>query len=275
MPWYKNMNGDRLWYEERGTGAAIVLIHGWCMSSAVWQFQLENLSRYFRVIAPDLSGHGRSDASGDGCSFSSYVADIEALFVELNLSDTLLVGWSLGAQIVMLSFVELREKLSGVGFVSGTPRFTAAEDFTHALRINEAEGMAVKLRRNLARTLEGFISRMFAPGELDDPILSAQINDLLIKIPVPETSSIALQSLQALVEADMRCILPHIDVPALIINGDQDVICLPGASDYMAQIMVDCQHIVIPGCGHAPFLTCGMAFDLALSNFRRRISGGC
>lgn len=274
MPWYNNRHGDSLWYEECGSGPAIVLIHGWCMSSAVWQFQLENLSRSFRVIAPDLRGHGRSIPSSDGYCIDIYVADIAELYRQLDLNETLLVGWSLGAQIVLQSFAMLREKVAGVGLISGTPRFTATADFPCALGAIEADGMAVKLRRNTARALEGFVNRMFAPEELDNPTLSARIIDLLAAIPVPE-AGIALQSLQALVEADMRSMLPGIDVPTLIINGDRDLICLPGASAYMAQIIVHCQQVVMPGCGHAPFLTRSGAFDTALTDFRRRISDCC
>lgn len=274
MPWYSNRHGDSLWYEERGSGPAIVLIHGWCMSSAVWQFQLESLSRSFRVIAPDLRGHGRSAPSSYGSGIDAYVADIAELYQQLGLGDTLLVGWSLGAQIALQSFALLREKVGGLGLISGTPCFTAKADFPCALGAIEADGMAVKLRRNTARALEGFVGRMFAAEELDNPALSAQINDLLAAIPVPETS-VALQGLQALVEADMRSILPCIDVPVLVINGDRDVICLPGASDYMAQIIVNCQHVVMPGGGHAPFLARSRAFDDALTDFRRRISGCC
>ena len=274
MPWYSNQKGSRLWYEELGSGPAIVLIHGWCMSSAVWQLQLENLSHSFRVIAPDLCGHGRSAPSSNGYDFNTYAADIAALFHELDLDDTLLAGWSLGAQIVLQSFKQLREKVSGVGLISGTPRFTTAKDFPSALGSIEADGMAVKIRRNTARALEGFVDRMFAPGELDDPILRARIIELLSAVPIPETG-FALKSLQMLVEADMRCILPCIDVPTLIINGDKDVICLPGASDYMARIIVNSQHIVLPGCGHTPFLTRNMEFDMALTDFRRRISDSC
>ena len=272
MPWYSNINGDSLWYEERGSGPAIVLIHGWCMSSAVWQFQLESLSRSFRVIAPDLRGHGRSAPSSDGYCFDDYASDIAALFQRLDLKDVLLVGWSLGAQIVLQSFKQLRNQVAGVGLVSGTPRFTAVEDFPWALASIEADGMAAKLRRNTARALEGFVGRMFSAGEFGDPVLSTRIRTLLTSIPTTETC-IALQSLHALVVADMRSILSDIDMPALIINGDQDVICLPGASAYMAQIIVNSQHIVMPGCGHAPFLTQSLGFDKALTDFRRGISG--
>lgn len=274
MPWYRNRIGDQLWYEDKGAGPAIVLVHGWCMSSAVWRFQLESMSQSCRVIAPDLRGHGQSKIYSDGCNINDYVADIEDLYCYLDLGDTLLTGWSLGAQIVLQAVTQLRAKISGIGLISGTPRFTATDDFPWALGTIEADGMAVKVRRNMVRALAGFIERMFAHGEFQNPVLAAQIRDLLASIPLPE-ARIALQSLQALVSADMRRLLPAIDVPALIINGDRDFICLPGASDYMAQFLINCQHVVMPGCGHIPFLTRHTEFDQVLAGFRRRISDCC
>ncbi|MBI2354888.1 MAG: alpha/beta fold hydrolase [Deltaproteobacteria bacterium] len=269
MPWYANANGERLWYEERGRGPVIVLLHGWCMSSAVWRFQLEGMSDSFRVIVPDLAGHGRSGQSG-GCGFQALSADIAALFRHLDLAGALLAGWSLGAQVALQAFAQLRERLSGLALISATPRFVAATDFPWALAGVEAVGMGVKLRRNTARARAGFSARMFASGEVDDPALADRIRALLAGIPCPETE-VALQSLNALAEADLRDLLPAIDLPTLIINGDRDVICLPGASDYMAQRIASCHHVVLHGCGHAPFLTRSREFDASLADFSRRV----
>src|SRR6185369_4748451 len=162
MPWYTNDNCERLWYEDQGEGPAIVLIHGWCMSSAVWRFQLEQLSGSFRVIAPDLAGHSRSEKSADGYSFERFAADIAALFRHLGLEQAILVGWSMGAQVALLARPLVRERLAGLVLVSGTPRFTATDDFPHALAEVEAAGMGVKVRRNVGRALEGFTRSMFA-----------------------------------------------------------------------------------------------------------------
>lgn len=270
MPWYANDNGERLWYEERGRGPAIVLLHGWCMSSAVWRLQMEGMAGSFRLIAPDLAGHGRSEQSGGGCRFQALSADIAALFHHLDLAGVLLAGWSLGAQVALQAFARLRERLSGLALISATPRFVADTDFPWALAGVEALGMGVKLRRNTARARAGFSARMFAPGELDDPDLADRIRDLLADIPCPETE-VALQSLHALAEADMRALLPAIDLPTLIINGDRDEICLPGASDYMAQRIPTCNQVVLHGCGHAPFLTRSREFDASLADFTRRL----
>ena len=122
--------------------------------------------------------------------------------------------------------------------------------------------MGLKLRRNPARALEGFIARMFVPGELDVLPLSAHVSGLLSDIPRPETA-VALQSLQSLLDADLRSLLPTIDLPTLVINGALDGICLPEAATYMARHIADCRHVVISGCGHAPFLTHHEDFEAA------------
>lgn len=270
MPWYLNQDNERRWYEERGSGPPLVLLHGWCMSSAVWRLQLESLAGSFRVIAPDLAGHGRSDRSADGYDFANFSADVAELFRQLDLAGAILAGWSLGAQVALLSCSLVRERLSGLVLISGTPRFAVADDFPHALERVEVDGMAVKVRRNLGRALKGFSQSMFAPGELEDSGVAARVDELLAAIPLPETDT-ALGSLRALAGADMRQLLCGVDLPTLIINGEMDRICLPGASAYMAERIAASRHVVLPGCGHAPFLTQCNEFDEIIASFSRRI----
>lgn len=270
MPWYHNDQNDSHWYEDLGNGPPIVFLHGWCMSSEVWRLQMESLSSLFRVIVPDLRGHGRSALSSDGYCFEAIAADIAALFRRLDLNEAFLVGWSMGAEIAMEAFGQLRGRLSGLVLVGGTPRFLASDDFPHALGRLEAAGMAVKLRRNTERALKGFIGRMFVTSELEDRDAVGKINSLLDSIPIPETA-VALQCLEALTEADMRHLLAAIDLPVLVINGDQDMICLPEASGYLARHLADCRQVEFSGCGHAPFLTRSEQFDAVLINFIRRV----
>ncbi len=272
MPCFENEAGDALWYEDRGNGPAIVLVHGWCMSSSIWQFQLESLSRSFRVITPDLRGHGRSVRSGHGYQFEGFSADLVALFRHLDLGNAILAGWSMGAQVAMQAFATLKGRLSGLVLIGGTPRFIATDEFPYGLSKSEAEGMGLKLRRNIARALEGFRHRMFAAGELDDASLYGQVHGLLSRIDYPEIE-VAMDGLQFLRDADMRHLLPTIDIPTLIINGSKDVICLPEASSYMARNIADCRQVVLQGCGHAPFLSRQEAFEAAIVDFRWRLDG--
>jgi len=268
VPWYFNDKGTRLWYEEKGTGPVIVLVHGWCKTSAVWHFQLDALSECFHVIAPDLAGYGKSGSQSDDLNINSYSADLVAMFNSLDLNNALLVGWSQGAQIVLQASLILRERLSGVVLVSGTPRFTSSADYPYGLSEAEAKGMANKVMRNPGRALTGFNAHMFAEHELERSPNREKIQELLSSEPIPD-AQIAIQGLMALYQADLRSILCEINLPTLIINGDQDPICLPGASSYLAENIESSHQVIFPDCGHAPFLTYSEKFNSCISDFFR------
>lgn len=272
MAWYAGDSGARLWYEDRGAGTPIVFIHGWCMSSAVWHLQSEGLSDTFRVITIDLPGHGRSSPGCDGFQIKGCADDIAGLFQSLNLQHSLLAGWSLGSQIALESFMLLRDRLSGLVLIGGTPRFTQGDGFPYGLSRIEVDGMIRKVQRSLRRALEGFTARMFASGELDNPSLAAMMRELLTSVPLPTTDA-ALQALEALVESDLRDRLALIDLPTLIMNGDRDVICLPQASQFMEQGISGARRVEFAGCGHAPFLTQSTRFNACLEEFRGKVCG--
>jgi pimeloyl-[acyl-carrier protein] methyl ester esterase len=267
MAWYAGASGNRLWYEDSGTGTPIVFIHGWCMSSAVWRLQRDGLSDSFRVIAIDLPGHGISPPHAGGFHIKECAGDIAGLFESLDLHNALLVGWSLGSLIALESYVLLRERLSGLVLTAGTPRFTQGDGFPYGLSRIEVDGMTRKVQRSLRRALEGFTARMFATGELDDPSLAVMVQKLLSAVPIP-TAEVAIQALDALVETDQRDRLALIDLPTLIMSGDRDVICLPQASALLAQRIPSARQMVFAGCGHAPFLTQSTRFNASLEDFR-------
>lgn len=272
MPWYEASRGDRLWYREQGQGPALVLVHGWCMSSEVWRFQLDRLSAGFRVIAPDLRGHGSSPLGSGECNIETFAADIAALFHHLDLAGVILAGWSLGSLVVASSLPLLEGRVDGLALICGTPRFTSNADFSHGLAQVEADGMALKVRRSLKRALEGFVARMFVPGELAGDGREDEIRAILAAVPVPETD-VAIQSLASLVATDMRKQLPAINRPTLVISGERDPICPSQASSYMAERIPACRHVVYAGCGHAPFLTRCEEVNACLADFSREVRG--
>lgn len=272
MPWYEASRGDRLWYREQGQGPALVLVHGWCMSSQVWGFQLDRLSAGFRVIAPDLRGHGCSPIGSGECCIGQFAADVAALFLHLDLNGAILAGWSLGSQVAVSALPLLGNRVDGLGLICGTPRFTSSAAFPHGLAQAEADGMALKVHRNLKRALEGFVARMFVPGEPAREGREDEIRALLAEVALPETA-VALQSLASLVGADVREQLAAIDRPTLVISGERDPICPTPASAYMAERIPDCRHVVYAECGHAPFLTRCVEFNACLADFSREVQG--
>jgi pimeloyl-[acyl-carrier protein] methyl ester esterase len=270
VPWFANRHGHQLWYEDQGSGKPLVLVHGWCMAAAVWQYQCAGLTS-FRLIAPDLRGHGRSQGATGGFTLEEFSNDLVDLFCHLKLDNAVIAGWSMGGQIVLGATVPLAARLAGVVLIATTPCFTAAPEFSHGLSVAESQGMHVKVRRNLRRALEGFHTRLFAEGELAAVPHAAEISALLARLPLPAEDA-AVQALEALIGSDLRSLLTMVETPVLIMNGDRDRICLPEASRYLAEHLAGAEQVVFRNCGHVPFLTQPALFNSELTRFIRRLS---
>jgi pimeloyl-ACP methyl ester carboxylesterase len=94
-------NGAALYYEERGDGASLILIHGGLGSSSQWDPVVTELAGSFRVITPDSRGHGRSAYPGDQLSYGLIADDLAALVAALGLERPVVAGWSDGGQVTL------------------------------------------------------------------------------------------------------------------------------------------------------------------------------
>jgi pimeloyl-ACP methyl ester carboxylesterase len=96
-----DVNGAALYYEERGEGAPLVLIHGGLASSSQWEPVVPELADGFRVITPDTRGHGRSTNPAAELSYARIADDIAALIAALGLRRPVVGGWSDGGQATL------------------------------------------------------------------------------------------------------------------------------------------------------------------------------
>ncbi|HEY6838884.1 MAG TPA: alpha/beta fold hydrolase [Geobacteraceae bacterium] len=262
-----------LHYEVAGKGRPLVFIHGWAMSGRVWRFQAEAFSIDHCVVTLDLRGHGHSSPlPGGEVEVEALAADVCTLVERLDLHDAVLVGWSLGAQVALAATRRLWERLAGLVLIGGTPKFTAGAGYPHGLPETEARGMALRLKRNYAKTMGEFFHGMFAAGELSSDQYQRIVHDIIMggRLPEPEE---ALRSLAILAAADLRPLLATIDLPVLLLHGSADTICLPAASRFMAERLPRARFIEMPDLGHAPFLSRPAAFERILREFLTDIHG--
>src|SRR5947209_5581300 len=97
------VNGVSLYYEVAGRGAPLVLVHGFACGIRSWDPQVRALSRYRRVIAYDVRGHGLSDAPPEAAAYSqaTSVADLHALLAHLKIGRAVVGGLSMGGNIAL------------------------------------------------------------------------------------------------------------------------------------------------------------------------------
>ena len=269
MPYLETSDGVTIHYEAAGAGRPLVFVHGWAMSGRVWRFQQE-LAGAYRLITMDLRGHGQSTTPAAGYAIEDFAGDLAALVDNLDLSGAVLIGWSMGAQVALQAFPAIRSRLAGLVLVAGTPKFSASEDYPYGLPAGDVKGMRLRLKRDYQKTMGEFFRGMFATGEPDLEQYQRIVHEIVMVGHSPEPEA-ARQALQTLADADLRCILPRIDLPVLLVHGSQDTICLPTASRYMAERIPLSTLRIIEGSGHAPFMVRPTEFNGILQDFLARI----
>ena len=247
-------DGRRLAYRELGEGQPLVFLHGWAMSSAVFTETLAALSGQWRVLAPDLRGHGGSEA-GAGYDLDDFAADLAGWMERLNLSGAGLVGWSLGGQVALELYPRVSRRVRRLALIAATPRFCAGDGWEHGLPAGQVRAMARDLRRNYVKAMGDFFALQFAGEELARERYR-RIVDFAVRdgrLPAPQ---VALAALETLRRADQRPQLTTtLDLPVLVLHGSGDRIVPAGAGRYLSEQLPQGRLVLLEGAGHAPFLS--------------------
>ena len=270
MPFYTTPDGVKLYYEIAGNGKPLLFLHGWTMSSRVWNYQVDWFVEEYQVITLDLRGHGRSGSPERECTLVSLTQDISNFIKELQLNQLTLIGWSLAVSLIVRLFSAHRLPVDSVVLVDGTPCFVSCEDFPHGLPAPQVKKMLRRMAFNFPRALEEFHHLLLSPEEKEGENRDA-VWDLLTNeryLPKWET---ARDLLVALADEDFRNEITTITIPTLLMHGDQDKICPVGASRYMQEHLGCAEIAVFPGAGHAPFLTQTEDFNQRLTAFLRSL----
>jgi non-heme chloroperoxidase len=220
MPFIEVHDGTRLHYADWGSGKPLLLIHGWAIGAAMWEYQIPSLiASGIRCIVYDQRGCGRSDHPSQGYEFSTLADDLAILIERLDLNAVTLAGWSLGGGVVARYLARHggARVARSILISTNTPFLLKGE--------NNPEG--------LDRSL---IYDPFIAGLLDDrPQLLAKAAPLFFGAPVsPEiigwaiglshTSSAVgmLQLFKAVHETDFRPDMAAFTMPTLIVHGSAD-----------------------------------------------------
>ncbi|MGA1371493.1 MAG: alpha/beta fold hydrolase [Pseudomonadales bacterium] len=244
--------GRTLSYEAYCLGTnrpTVLLSHGWGMSARAWDDVTANLcDAGFPVVVYDHRGCGQSDKDFDDVSIAALGSDVVALCDHLQLTSVVLNGWSLGGAVVVEAAARLGSRLSGLVLTGGaTPRYTQADGFPHGGTAADVAATVAALRSDRV----GFLHGLYFQGVFAAPV-SDVLKQRMLALAL-EAGPAADASLGALAEIDQRAILRELDVPALVITGDQDAVVPPGIAAFAADLLPRGELVVMPGCGHAPF----------------------
>ncbi|HEX5432092.1 MAG TPA: alpha/beta hydrolase [Bryobacteraceae bacterium] len=251
-------DGTQIFFTDSGTGKPLVLIHGWPLSSAMWEYQVNELAeRGIRCVAYDRRGFGRSDQPYSGYDYDTLASDLKALIEHLKLQDVTLAGFSMGGGEVARYMRKFRgSNVSRTVFISSvTPFLLKTADNPDGVEAGVSEQMAIDLRVDRPAFLTEFAKTFFGVGWMTSPIsdamLAANCEDAMRGSP-----RATLACAKAFFETDFRDDLPSISVPALVIHGDSDqTVPIDASARRTAQLIKSAQLKIYEGAPHGLFYT--------------------
>ena len=160
----------------------------------------------------------------------------------------------MGVPMILSELESIQPQISGLVFISGTPCFTAKDDFLQGMRLSIARKLYRDLQKNFDSAWRAFTELLTHAETIDDKTLS-ELKSLFVRIGNKIETKQALADLNWLYQSDYRAKLKGINVPLMIISGSQDRICFPEASRFMAENVPGSFVHIIEGAGHMPFFT--------------------
>jgi non-heme chloroperoxidase len=258
MPYVKAQDGTGLFYEEYGQGEPLVLIHGWPLSTRMWEYQMTALAgQGIRCIAYDRRGFGRSDHPSLGYDYDTFADDLKAVLEHLDLHDVTLAGFSMGGgELARYMSRHQGARVAKTVLISAvTPYLLKTSDNASGVDPNVFEKILLDLTVDRPQFLTEFSEQFFGVGMLSSPVsqsmLSATCEDAMRASPVA-----TLACVKAFSETDFRQDLKSIKVPTLIIHGDNDkTVPIESSGKETARLLPDARFEIYAGAPHGLFYT--------------------
>lgn len=249
-------DGTRIFFKDWGPadGPVVILSHGWPLNSDAWDSQALYLAEHgCRVIVHDRRGHGRSTQSWSGNEMDSYADDLATVIDTLDLSGITLVGHSTGGgEIVRYVGRHGSGRVARVVLVSAVPpMMLRTEDNPEGLPVEVFDGIRAgerAARSQLYRELAD--GPFFGHNRRGD--VPQGVRDAFWYQGLAAGHRAAYECIAAFSATDFRPDLAAVDVPALVIHGDDDqIVPFEVGGKRSAELIADAQLLVYPGAGHA------------------------
>ena len=259
MPSITTKDGTNIFYKDWGSGRPIVFSHGWPLDADAWDAQMLVLGGLgYRVIAHDRRGHGRSDQTWGGNEMNTYADDVAALFEKLDLHDAVFIGHSTGGgEVARYLGRHGTSRVRKAVLMGAVPPIMLKTDAN-------PEGLPMKVFDDIR---QGVMNRAQYYRDLAVPFYG--YNRPNAKPSQGVIESFWLQGMLGGVKAQYECVkafsetdftndLREIDIPVLLLHGDDDqIVPIDDAAKKSVKLLKKATLKVIPGGPH------GMATTLA------------
>lgn len=257
----------RLHVTDLGEGQPIVLIHGWPLSDAMYEYQYADfIQKGYRVIGITLRGFGLSDKPGGKYNYDVFADDIKVVLDQLNIENATIGGFSMGGATVIHYVAKYNaahvSKMALFG--AAAPIWTKRADFNYGLWTKEDVDALIKLNNTNRPELFASFGKIFPAN---DTSVSQGHAAWLGGIQAQASPYAMAEGLKTLRDTDLREDLKKITIPTLILHGKLDKICSYDLAEQMKGLLKNSTLVPFEKSGHALFIEELDKFNSELLNF--------
>ena len=246
-------DGTQIYYKDWGRGPAVTFSHGWPLNADAWDGQMQFLAQQgFRVIAHDRRGHGRSEQACSNNDMNGYADDLAAVIDTLDLKHVTLIGHSTGGGEVVRYIARHGTKRVAkvvlIGAVPPTLLKTAANP--EGIPIEVFDGLRLALAKDRSQFYKDFAIPFYGANRAGAQI-SQGVLDQFWLWSMQSGLKNSYECIKAFSETDFTEDLHKIDVPTLLLHGDDDqIVPVNLTARRSARLIEGAKEIYYPGAAH-------------------------
>ncbi len=279
---FQSFDGTSVYYEVRGEGEPIVFIYGLACLINHWHFQIEHFSHHYQTIAFDIRGHHKSSLPSDpnNLSLEAVAKDIPYLFRELGIKKAHFVGHSFGAQSILKTYELYPELFKSMIFVNGFAKnpikgmfgLDVVEPFFQFIKSNYEKNPQF-FDLVWKKIIENPLSILGAGMAGGFNLKLTQLKDIEIYARgVAQTSlSIFMPYFENMMKFEGEKIAATVDVPALIISGDKDMVTPLKFQEELHTLIKKSEFVRVPYGSHCTQLDFPDYINLKIERFLAHI----
>jgi pimeloyl-ACP methyl ester carboxylesterase len=261
-----SIDGVTIGYDDAGAGEnVLVLVHGHPFDRSMWRPQVEAVARSsWRAIVPDLRGYGESSVIPGKTTLDIFAHDVAGLLDHLNIREVVIGGLSMGGQIVM-EFCRLYPKrVRGILLAATFPKAETAEGKRNRMLMADR-----LLREGMESYAEEVLPKMVAPRNIVAlPVVAEHVRSMM-RAAHPAGAAAALRGRAE--RPDYESTLATVDVPALVVVGDEDAFTTRADAEQMCTLLRRSELVWMGGVGHMPNLEREAEFNAAVERLLARV----
>ncbi|MDQ0031770.1 alpha/beta fold hydrolase [Arthrobacter bambusae] len=267
----ENSTEIEIYYEDHGTGQAVVLIHGYPLDGSSWEKQTTALlNAGYRVITYDRRGFGKSSKPTVGYDYDTFAADLNTLLDTIDVSDAVLVGFSMGTGEVAryISNYGSARVAKAVFLGSLEPFLLQTDDNPDGVPQSVFDGLTEAVTADRYAFFTEFFKNFYnSDAFLGTPRLSEESVRASWNTAA-QSGAHASVAAQPTWLTDFRADIPKIDVPALIVHGTEDhILPIDATGRRFAEALPSAKYVEIDGAPHGMLWTHGDEINEALLDF--------